>query len=104
MFSKSDWRVIGEYAFDHEGGRHQAFYAPKINIEYKNILLKAEERIQVERSLKYSPEEASQLWKASGLKEIGKFAASSDAYSKYHTPGTLCLFLLLHFTQSEWIT
>jgi hypothetical protein len=32
--------------------------------------------------LKFSAEEAAQLWKFSGLHEVGRWSASWDAYSK----------------------
>jgi len=82
IFKLDEWKVIGEYAYDSEGGRHQAFYAPLYDIHFKDIHFKASERIQVEQSLKYSAEEASQLWEKSGLNEVGRWSASSDAYSK----------------------
>lgn len=75
--------MIGEYVYDGEGGRHQAFYAPIKDVHYKDIHFKAGERVQVEQSLKYSAEETSQLWQASGLKEVGRWSASSEAYSMF---------------------
>lgn len=81
-FDLKDWKVIGEYVYDDEGGRHQAFYSPSRDIQYRDISFYAGERIQVEQSLKYSRQGANQLWNAAGLKEIGRWSASSDAYSK----------------------
>jgi uncharacterized SAM-dependent methyltransferase len=82
VFELDDWKVIGEYVFDREGGRHQAFYSPLRDIRYRDIQFKAGERIQVEQSLKFSAEEAAQLWQISDLNEVGRWSASSDAYSK----------------------
>ncbi|KAH8808957.1 C-type lectin protein [Xylogone sp. PMI_703] len=81
VFNLKDWRVIGEYVYDHEGGRHQAFYSPSRNVQFNDIYFEAGERIQVEQSLKYSQEEATQLWDVAGLKEMGRWSASSDAYN-----------------------
>ncbi|KAH6718083.1 C-type lectin protein [Leptodontidium sp. MPI-SDFR-AT-0119] len=81
VFELEDWRVIGEYVFDAEGGRHQAFCSPVHDVNIKGVDIKAGERIQIEESLKYSPEGAAQLWKASGLVEADRMSASSDAYS-----------------------
>lgn len=75
--------MIGEYVYDGEGGRHQAFYAPIKDVHYKDIHFKAGERVQVEQSLKYSAEETEQLWRASGLGEVGRWSASSEAYSMF---------------------
>ncbi len=82
-FRTDDWKVIGEYVHDSEGGRHQAFYSPLRDIRYQDILFKGGERIQVEQSLKFSAEEASELWGKSGLKEVSRWSASSEAYSKW---------------------
>jgi hypothetical protein len=32
--------------------------------------------------LKFSAEEAAQLWEKAGLNEVGRWSASSEAYSK----------------------
>ncbi|KAE8448602.1 Ergothioneine biosynthesis protein 1 [Mollisiaceae sp. DMI_Dod_QoI] len=81
VFNLEDWKVIGEYAYDGEGGRHQAFYSPIRDIRFGDIQFKAGERIQVEQSLKYSTEEALQLWQKAGLSEVDRWSASSDAYN-----------------------
>ncbi len=82
IFKFDDWKVIGEYVYDDQGGRHQAFYSPIRDIHFKDIVFKAGERVLVERSFKYSAAEATDLWKASGLDEVKYWSASSDAYSK----------------------
>ncbi|KAG9245205.1 C-type lectin protein [Calycina marina] len=81
VFNTDDWKVIGEYIYDIAGGRHQAFYFPTKDVHYKDICIKAGERVQIEQSLKYSPEEAQHLWKSSGLIEASRWSASSDAYN-----------------------
>lgn len=73
VFEEGDWRVIGEYVYDAEGGRHQAFYAPYRDTTVLGQLIRPHERIQVEQSLKWSPEETQKLWKSAGLTEIGKW-------------------------------
>jgi uncharacterized SAM-dependent methyltransferase len=94
--------VIGEYVYDGEGGRHQAFYTPIRDVQYKDIHFKAGERIQVEESLKYSPEEIMQLWERSGLKEVKRFSALSDAYSKFKRAfNTILLFPPAYHVNSE---
>lgn len=91
VFHLEDWRVIGEYVFDGQGGRHQAFYAALREVLFNNIRFGPGERVQVEQSLKYSSEEAGDLWKSSGLASIDRWTASSDAYSKYCTTAFLLL-------------
>jgi hypothetical protein len=90
--------VIGEYVYDGEGGRHQAFYSPVKDVHFKDIHFKAGERIQVEQSLKYSAEETAQLWRASGLNEVSRWSASSEAYS------TSQLLVLVSFLAQNYVT
>jgi L-histidine Nalpha-methyltransferase / hercynylcysteine S-oxide synthase len=101
-FILDDWRVIGEYVYDSEGGRHQAFYSPTRDVRIQDIQVKAGERVQVEQSLKYSSEDAQHLWEMSGMNEVKKWSATSEAYSKYYVfifapfflhPGTIVLWL-----------
>jgi hypothetical protein len=82
VFNIDDWRVIGEYVYDLKGGRHQAFYSPKKDVKCLGVCIEKGERVQVEQSLKYSDEESRVLWELAGLKEIGKWSSSTEAYSK----------------------
>jgi hypothetical protein len=77
-----DWRVIGEYVFDGEGGRHQAFYAPLRDTVVMGDLIRPYDRIQVEQSLKYSPAEAQRLWKLAGMTETNHWR-HVDEYGEY---------------------
>ncbi|KAK3318271.1 C-type lectin protein [Apodospora peruviana] len=72
-FNEQDWAVIGEYVYDGKGGRHQAFYSPVRDTIVMGELVRPHERIQVEQSLKYSPEETQQLWGRAGMTEIGQW-------------------------------
>ncbi|RDW69485.1 hypothetical protein BP6252_08505 [Coleophoma cylindrospora] len=81
VFNIDDWKVIGEYVYDDQGGRHQAFYSPVRDVQVQGISIRAGERVQVEQSLKYSAEEATQLWSASGLMEIKRWTASNEPYN-----------------------
>jgi uncharacterized SAM-dependent methyltransferase len=92
IFNLEDWNVIGEYVYDGQGGRHQAFYSPNRDITFKDIHFKAGERIQVEQSLKYSAEETVKLSEMSGLKEVDRWSASSESYSQYSAAYSYLLF------------
>ncbi|KAH8596089.1 DUF323 domain protein [Bisporella sp. PMI_857] len=81
VFKLEDWEVLGEYVFDEQGSRHQAFYIPRRDIHYKDIHIKAGERVKVEQSLKYSSQDAEKLWKNSGLVERSRWSASSNEYN-----------------------
>lgn len=39
--------------------------------------------MQVEQSLKYSQAESEAMWAAAGLKEVGKWGATKEQYSKF---------------------
>src|SRR2546429_2752610 len=74
VFNLADWTVVGEY--DEEAGRHQAFYVPNRDVHFKNITMKAGEKIKVEESYKYSPQESSDLWKNAGVIKRASFGSS----------------------------
>ena len=73
VFVEEEWRVVGEYVFDGEGGRHQAFFAPLRDTTVLGELVRPHDRIQVEQSLKYSPAEAQRLWSCAGMREAGQW-------------------------------
>ena len=99
LFKLDDWKVIGEYIHDQDGGRHQAFYAPLRDIQCQGIVLKAGERIQVEQSLKFSADDTTHLWERAGLNEVTHWSASSAAYSKWSCRSLVLLFLA---TATNW--
>lgn len=78
VFNVEDWRVIGEYVYDDEGGRHQAFYSPVHDAVIFGETIKAHERIQVEQSLKYSQPAAAKLWNTAGLTEIDRWELGEE--------------------------
>ncbi|KAI5459770.1 C-type lectin protein [Mariannaea sp. PMI_226] len=78
-FDVDDWRVIGEYVNDEDGGRHQAFLSPNRRIEALGSTVFPHERIQIEQSLKYSSEETRNLWASAGLIEM-KHWTRGDEY------------------------
>ena len=80
VFKLSDWKVIGRY--NEIEARHEAFYSPTKDVLVDGINIKAGELVRVEESYKYSPSQAKQLWKASGLVESERFGNSTGEYSK----------------------
>ncbi|KAK8128249.1 hypothetical protein PG984_009357 [Apiospora sp. TS-2023a] len=79
-FKLEDWEVIGEYVYDNEGGRHQAFYSPVRDTTVLGETIKAHERIQVEQSLKYSKDGMQNLWRAAGVVESDRWMVEGDEY------------------------
>ncbi|KAK4140359.1 C-type lectin protein [Dichotomopilus funicola] len=69
-FDEKDWRVVGEYVCDAQGGRHQAFYSPVRDTIVMGERVQPHERIKVEQSLKYSSEEAGELWRQAGMTSV----------------------------------
>ncbi|KAK0621601.1 hypothetical protein B0T17DRAFT_618029 [Bombardia bombarda] len=77
-FNEKDWKVIGEYVYDTEGGRHQAFYSPVRDTIVMGELIRSHDRVQVEQSVKYSADESKILWSRSGMAEIGQWRHSKE--------------------------
>ncbi|KAI2621365.1 DUF323 domain protein [Xylaria nigripes] len=80
VFKLKDWKVVGEYLYDNEGGRHQAFYAPVHDTLVMGETIKAGERIQVEQSFKYSNEACDRLWNSAGLLETSRWMTDDQDY------------------------
>ncbi|KPM46123.1 hypothetical protein AK830_g468 [Neonectria ditissima] len=78
VFDVDNWRVIGEYVYDEEGGRHQAFVAPIRSTKVLGSTIMPHERIEIEQSLKYSKAETERLWAAAGLTEIGHWTRGDE--------------------------
>lgn len=73
---------MGEYVYDIEGGRHQAFYSPVRPTEVMGEIIRPHERIQVEQSLKWSQTEAEMLWSSAGMTEVARWKLD-DQYGKW---------------------
>lgn len=84
-FNPDEWMVIGEYVYDVEGGRHQAFLAPTRPTDVLGSRIMPHERVWIEQSLKYSEEEKTKLWKLAGLTEMG-YWSRGDEYGRSHSP------------------
>ncbi|GAW12131.1 hypothetical protein ANO14919_014890 [Xylariales sp. No.14919] len=80
VFRSDDWKVIGEFAYDDEGGRHRAFYSPVRDTVVMGEAIKAHERIQVEESFKYSKGACDALWKAAGVLETDRWMTGDENY------------------------
>uniref|UniRef100_A0A0B7JM92 Histidine-specific methyltransferase SAM-dependent domain-containing protein n=1 Tax=Bionectria ochroleuca TaxID=29856 RepID=A0A0B7JM92_BIOOC len=78
VFHIPDWKVIGEYVYDEDGGRHQAFVAPIRETVVLGHQIKAFERIKIEQSLKYSSSGSIKLWKAAGLVEAHRWTLGDE--------------------------
>ncbi|KAH6659743.1 histidine-specific methyltransferase [Truncatella angustata] len=79
-FNLDDWKAIGEYVYDIDGGRHQAFYSPIRDVNIIGEDIKAHERIKVEQSLKYSEDGMKKLWAEAGVVETERWMTDGDEY------------------------
>jgi len=78
--------VIGEYVYDDQGGRHQAFYSPTRDTVVMGDLIRSHDRIKVEESLKYSGEGAQRLWSSAGMTEIDQWTYGNEYGEWIHDP------------------
>lgn len=81
VFKAGEWRVVGEYVQDEEGGRHQAFVSPLQTTDVLGSTIHPHERIRIEQSWKFSKSEMARLWTLAGLSEIDCWSRG-DEYGK----------------------
>jgi EasF-like predicted methyltransferase len=81
-FDTTYWKVFGEYRYDENGGRHVAFVSPTGDVVVDGISIKRDEKIQIEESNKFSPEETSQMFHEAGLVEGPRWANQQGDYGK----------------------
>ncbi|KAL7800240.1 C-type lectin protein [Trichoderma ceciliae] len=78
VFNVEEWRVTGEYVYDVDGGRHQAFVSPLEVVSVLGHIIKPHERIKIEQSFKYSDVGVDKLWKTAGLSEVAKWSHNGE--------------------------
>lgn len=78
IFHLDDWKVIGEFIYDEDGGRHQAFLSPTKEVTILGTTIKQAERLKIEQSLKYSQVGGEKLWRTAGLKEVKRWRRGDD--------------------------
>jgi uncharacterized SAM-dependent methyltransferase len=93
-FNVDDWRVIGEYVYDTDGGHHQAFYSPLHDTFVQGELIEPHERIRVEQSFKFSKADANRLWKAAGMTEVDQWK-HNDEYGEPIAPASPVILMPL---------
>lgn len=67
-FRLEDWKAEGEYVYDNQGGRHQAFVSAIRDTTALGAVIKQGQRVQIEQSIKYSKIGCDNLWRAAGLR------------------------------------
>lgn len=91
-FKLEDWRVIGEYRYDIDGGRHVAFVSPVRDVVVDGVKIFQDEKIQIEQSNKFSLEEAERLFQRAGLKQGPRW---SNQQGDYGTSAALLSFIFI---------
>jgi L-histidine Nalpha-methyltransferase / hercynylcysteine S-oxide synthase len=79
-FDLDVWTAIGEY--DTDNGRHQAFVSPLTDVIVDGVSIPKGERIRIEESYKYSPEEIVRLWEGAGLTANALWTNSRSDYGE----------------------
>jgi EasF-like predicted methyltransferase len=97
-FRLDEWQAVGEYIFDDEGGRHQAFVSPVRETEALGVVVQPHERIQIEQSLKYSPAGYKRLFAAAGLEQVQHWSRG-DEYGEFVL--LLCFFEVATASERE---
>jgi hypothetical protein len=77
-FALDDWRHVGEYVFDKEGGRNRAFVSPTREVTVLGSVIQPHERIRIEQSFKFSVEGYSDLFAAAGLKPVKSWSREGE--------------------------
>lgn len=82
-FDVEEWEYKGEW--NAEIGRHQAYYVPKVDIEFtgnlEGVKVKAGEKIHIEYSYKFDEKDAAVLWEDCKLRVSAKWA-NDPGYGK----------------------
>jgi L-histidine Nalpha-methyltransferase / hercynylcysteine S-oxide synthase len=82
-FDLNNWTVFGEYRYDEQGGRHVAFVSPKQDVTIDGILIRKNEKIQIEESNKFSSNEANQMFNNAGLVQGARWTNETGDYCKW---------------------
>jgi EasF-like predicted methyltransferase len=77
-FDIKQWKAIGQY--DGIKGRHHAFVSPRQDVIVDGVTIRADEKVHIEESYKYSSLDTAQLWDAAGLIEGAKWSNSDANY------------------------
>jgi EasF-like predicted methyltransferase len=92
VFNMEDWEAIGEY--DKKEGRHHAFVSPRKDVVIDGVHISSGERIRIEESYKYSPEEIMQLWEKARLAGNTVWSNSKGDYGKLLLSADIVLALM----------
>lgn len=79
-FDMGKWEAVGKY--DVPGGRHQAFVSPRLDVEVLGVRIRKGELIRIEESYKYSPAQASELWRIAGVVDGAQWFNRAGDYGK----------------------
>lgn len=81
-FKQSQWDVVGRY--DQKLQCHDAHYAALFDVDINGIQITKGSKIHFEQAYKYSSEQMSEMWKASGFTHHAAFGNEKRDYSKLY--------------------
>jgi EasF-like predicted methyltransferase len=77
-FKADEWEILTGY--DNHEGRHQASYAPKVDVTINGITIPKGEKLVFEEAWKYGRDERDELWRNADLISQIEFENSTDDY------------------------
>lgn len=77
-FKADEWEILTGY--DNQEGRHQACYAPKVDVTINGITIPKGEKLVFEEAWKYGREDRDALWRNAHLIPQVEFGNSTDDY------------------------
>ncbi|KAJ5605325.1 hypothetical protein N7510_010479 [Penicillium lagena] len=77
-FKADEWDIFT--AYDIPGGRHHAYYSPKVDVVINERTIRKGEKVQFEESVKYNRRERDILWREAALVLQAEFGNDTDTY------------------------
>lgn len=78
-FKQSEWDVVGRY--DNESQCHEAYYVSLADVNINNVQIPKGAKVHLEKAYKYSSEQMTGLWQASGLIHQAAFGDERGDYN-----------------------
>jgi uncharacterized SAM-dependent methyltransferase len=77
-FKADEWEILTEY--NNREGRHQACYAPNVDVVINGIKIPKGEKLVFEEAWKYGRDERDELWRNAALIPQVEFGNATDDY------------------------
>lgn len=77
-FKADEWEIVT--AYDVPGGRHHAYYSPKVDVVINGRAIGKGEKLHFEESVKYNRQQRDVLWREAALIAQAEFGNDADTY------------------------